>query len=466
MKKLLSLLLALCLAFSMVTVAVASVGAAEVGADASTGASTKTVYVGVITYLNLNANSYQVHYWGGADGAKDANLTATGKTAQQAVGSAYWSNGAQTFNMYTATVPADATGFKVHNGNTWFGSTDGNFSTQNTAYVFEYGGNYNAYYSYTQEVVETTAAPTTEAPAVETTAAPVVETTAAPAGDTITVYFTDAQSYGDVNVYYWPNGGEWPAATKTETNDFGQQIYSAVIPADVEGIIFNGNGRQTVDITEGIEDGAWWYTKDTADESGHNYVELVGAPEETTAAPVEDTTAAPVEDTTAEPSGDTTYYLFGYINGADYACEADADNMGTYKFVDGTLKATFTQDSYVGVKTEGNANWYMTDGWAGEVTTVTLYNTSVTGVNSDKLFVPGGVEVTFTLTEGADDTLTLSYTTAASEDTTAAPVEDTTAEPSGDTITVYFTDRYHRRHRRRRMVVLGRRNRRSGSQLC
>ena len=330
MKKLLSLLLALCLAFSMVTVAVASVGATEVSADASTGASTKTVYVGVITYLNLNANSYQVHYWGGADGAKDANLTATGKTANQAVGSAYWNNGAQTFNMYTATVPADATGFKVHNGNTWFGSTDGNFSTQNTAYVFEYGGNYNAYYSYTQEVVETTAAPTTEAPAVETTAAPVVETTEAPVGDIITVYFTDAQNYGDVNVYYWPNGGDWPgkAATKTEVNDYQQQIYSAEIPADVDGIIFNGNGRQTVDITEGIEDGAWWYTVEETDDQGHNYVELVGAPEETTAAPVvettaapvvettaapvEDTTAAPVEDTTAEPSGDTTYYLFGY----------------------------------------------------------------------------------------------------------------------------------------------------------
>ena len=72
----------------------------------------------------------------------------------------------------------------------------------------------------------------------------------------------------------------------------------------------------------------------------------------------------------------------------------------------------------------------MTDGWAGEVTTVTLYNTSVTSENSDKLFVPGGVEVTFTLTEGANDTLTLSYTTGEPEETTEAPVEDTTAEPT------------------------------------
>jgi hypothetical protein len=125
MKKLLSALLALCMVISMVTVAAVSVGAAEVGAGAATGASARTIYVGVIEYLTLDASNYQVHYWGGSDGAKDAALTATGKTAQQAVGSAYWSNQPKTFNMYTASIPADATGYKVHNGDTWFGSTDG-----------------------------------------------------------------------------------------------------------------------------------------------------------------------------------------------------------------------------------------------------------------------------------------------------------------------------------------------------
>ena len=94
---------------------------------------------------------------------------------------------------------------------------------------------------------------------------------------TITVYFTDSQFYGDVNVYYWPNGGDWPgqAMTEVETNGYGQKIYSAEVPASCTGVIFNGNGRQTVDITENIVDGAWWFAKEWTDEIGHNYVELV-----------------------------------------------------------------------------------------------------------------------------------------------------------------------------------------------
>lgn len=103
------------------------------------------------------------------------------------------------------------------------------------------------------------------------------------------------------------------------------------------------------------------------------------------------------------------YYLFGYINGANYACEDDYENMGEYKFVNGKLTAQFDETSYVAVKTTDNADWYMTDGWQGEVTEVTLYNTKDLGDTANKLMVPGGVEVTFTLAENADDTLTLSY---------------------------------------------------------
>ena len=103
------------------------------------------------------------------------------------------------------------------------------------------------------------------------------------------------------------------------------------------------------------------------------------------------------------------YYLFGYINGSNYACEEDRENMGIYKFVDGRLTVKFTQDSYVAVKTGGNRAWYMTEGWQGEeVTSVTLYPTD-TLFAADKLFVPGNVEVTFTLTDNGDGSLTLSY---------------------------------------------------------
>ncbi len=106
------------------------------------------------------------------------------------------------------------------------------------------------------------------------------------------------------------------------------------------------------------------------------------------------------------------YYLVGYINGANYGCEGDYENMGEYKFVNGKLTATFTQDSYVFLKTTGNANWFMTQTYISD-TTATFYNTT-TGAG-EKLLVPGNVEVEFTLTVNDDGTLTLSYVAGAAE---------------------------------------------------
>ena len=100
------------------------------------------------------------------------------------------------------------------------------------------------------------------------------------------------------------------------------------------------------------------------------------------------------------------YYLIGYINGADYGCEDDYENLGDYKFVDGKVTATFTVDSYVFVKTGDNAHWYLTETYATEPPATLVEN------GTEKLFVPANVEVTFTLTENGDGTLTLSYTTA------------------------------------------------------
>ena len=119
-----------------------------------------------------------------------------------------------------------------------------------------------------------------------------------------------------------------------------------------------------------------------------------------------------------EPAKD--YYLFGYINGANYACDEDYSNLGTYKFVNGKLTATFASDSYVAVKASNNQDWYMTNGWLGyEATSATLYHTS-TLADSNKLFVPGGIEVTFTLVDNGDNTFTLSYVSAVTEPTITA----------------------------------------------
>ena len=127
------------------------------------------------------------------------------------------------------------------------------------------------------------------------------------------------------------------------------------------------------------------------------------------------------DDPIVTPTG-TTYYLIGYINGADYGCQDDYENMGDYKFVDGSVTATFDIESYVFVKTEGNGAWFMSEGFAAE-SPATLINTNQGLEDANKLKVPGGVEVTFTLVENADGTLTLSYTTG-----TATDLEDVDAE--------------------------------------
>ena len=137
------------------------------------------------------------------------------------------------------------------------------------------------------------------------------------------------------------------------------------------------------------------------------------------------------------------YYLFGYINGANYADGDDYANMGDYKFVNNEVTATFTEISYVGVKTTDNGTWYMTDGWAGEVTEVTLYNAAGLGETADKLMVPAG-EVKFTLTVNANDTLTLSYTVLSEPTTepveTTVPATEPTTEPATEPTTEPATE--------------------------
>ena len=113
------------------------------------------------------------------------------------------------------------------------------------------------------------------------------------------------------------------------------------------------------------------------------------------------------------------YYLFGYINGANYACEDDYQNMGEYKFVNGKLTTSFKSDSYIAIKEEDNAAWYMASAYIQD-TAGTFYNTD-TGTY-EKMFVPGGVELTFTLTENADGSLTLSYEKAVTSGTLSGSI--------------------------------------------
>ena len=125
------------------------------------------------------------------------------------------------------------------------------------------------------------------------------------------------------------------------------------------------------------------------------------------------------------------FYLVGFINGADYGSAYDYETIGDYKFVDGKLVVTFeAADNYVFVKTGDNANWFMASAYCTD-TTVTLANTNIG--TTEKLYVPGGVEITFTLVINEDDTLTLSYTAATSD-----PDTDIGGDGEGDNFNKIF----------------------------
>lgn len=105
-------------------------------------------------------------------------------------------------------------------------------------------------------------------------------------------------------------------------------------------------------------------------------------------------------------------YLFGFINGADYGYGDDSATIGIYKFIDGKLVATFTEDSYVGVKKGDNTAWYMAESYPGDDATSAVLKNADGISNPEKLRVPGGKEVTFTLTENSNGTYTLSFETS------------------------------------------------------
>ena len=116
------------------------------------------------------------------------------------------------------------------------------------------------------------------------------------------------------------------------------------------------------------------------------------------------------------------YYLWGYINGEDYAMDIQP---GDYRFVDGKLTVTFQKDSSVAVKSGDSSKKFMTRGYLGMVPSATLYAVSDWRADGyDKLLVPGGTEVTFTLTVNENDTVTLGYETTISGFTDASGIQN------------------------------------------
>ena len=199
-------------------------------------------------------------------------------------------------------------------------------------------------------------------------------------------------------MYYWDNNGShWAKMTDSDSDGY----YEAVLPAGFTNVIFcrmnpassalswDNKWDQTIDLSYTnkncftVANGAW----NNANGTWSNYTPAT-VPEETEAA------------TTEAVATGNTYYLVGWINNTDY-------NGDEYKFTDGALTATFDGDTYVAVKDQ-TGDWYLTQ----------TYCTDTTGTfskgNPEKMFVPGGQEVTFTLTENSDGSLTLSYVVGSS----------------------------------------------------
>ena len=78
----------------------------------------------------------------------------------------------------------------------------------------------------------------------------------------VTIYFTDALSWGTVKCYYWlgSKNNTWPGEDMTfvRNNSQGQPIYKITLPAGASVVFNNGSGVQSVDVT-GLADGYGYY---------------------------------------------------------------------------------------------------------------------------------------------------------------------------------------------------------------
>ena len=225
---------------------------------------------------------------------------------------------------------------------------------------------------------------------------------------TMTVYFQNNWLWTDVCVYYWGSTTDtnptWPGVAMTFVeNDGTYDIYSAEVPKDITGMLFNGikddgsgNRDQSPDIegTSIVSESVCYYMTWS---DGNQ----VGTFE---------------YDPNGGGSGDSGdgYYLVGYINGADY-------DGNDYQFADGSLTVTFTADSYVLLK-DSNDQHYIPDAAVSDATTATLKPG-----NWDydrKVKVLAGT-YTFTLVENADGSLTLSYAASQTDPTDNVTYEAT-----------------------------------------
>ena len=280
---------------------------------------------------NWNFQDVYVYYWGTED-----------------VTVPEWPGVAMTFvetneggeSIYSAVLPVGTTGF-LFNGESDTPSTDeeGNeyYARRQTVDIVAADVTLTGFYcdsetdgkitvgtyTYVPYVPDDTAEETESATATETETTTAADSSAATGeAEYITVYFTNSWMWTDVAVYTWgsavaDDSAEWPgkALTYVETNEWSQDIYSAVIPADVAGMLFtgtdNGNDTQSPDIVPKDGYGYYmdWNETDGTFVGEYLYTPYVPATEDETDAPTTDapTTDAPTTDapTTDAPVTET-----------------------------------------------------------------------------------------------------------------------------------------------------------------
>ena len=106
----------------------------------------------------------------------------------------------------------------------------------------------------------------------ETTTEVELTTETIPVSDKITLYFTNAQNWEEVNVHYWNDNGDgtqWPGVSMefVETNPYNQDVYKIAVPADIAGVVFNAGEYkpQTVDVLAPFKNNYGFYPEEFKD---------------------------------------------------------------------------------------------------------------------------------------------------------------------------------------------------------
>ncbi len=291
--------------------------------DAVATPTTKTVYVGVIEYITDFVPT--LHYWNDATGlAGDATLTATGDTAQYALGSSYWDNAKQNFKVYKTEVPVGATEMKTFkaDGNTNWANEDVAYADGQIILLFEYS---NVYHNFTgtyseDEVVTPTEEPTeeptekpTEAPTQAPTAAPTQAPTQAPTKYCEAGYYLVGTLNSDE---LWSIENISEDRMFTESSDGTYTLDYTLYAGDEIKVVYTdgyeiktwykdtGDGYVITEATDG--DCTIYFSPDANASWEYEYI-YVDAPQDPTEPPTEAPTEAPTEEPTEAPTTKMVY---------------------------------------------------------------------------------------------------------------------------------------------------------------